>query len=57
MNRKEFLRKVRGDSPVPSTRKKKNKDNFEPDHDFIKESMKDFTRSGGKIRLIENSWD
>lgn len=57
MNRPEWTRKNKGECRVPSSRKKKNKDDFDPDSDFIKEAMNDFTKSGGKIRLIDDSLD
>lgn len=57
MNRDDWKKMNKGESAVPSTRKKKNKDDFDPNSDFIKKAMGDFTRSGGKIKIIVNSLD
>lgn len=57
MDRDDWKKMNKGESAVPSTRKKKNKDDFDPNSDFIKEAMDDFTRSGGKIKIIADSLD
>ena len=56
MNRNEWIKRNK-DCRIPSVRKKKRKNDFDPDSDFIKEAMGDFTKSGGKIKIVVNSLD
>ncbi|MCK5602677.1 hypothetical protein KAR91_12425 [Candidatus Pacearchaeota archaeon] len=56
MNRTEWTGRNKGECRIPSTRKKKNKDDFNPNSDFIKKAMEDFAKSGGKIKIpVETS--
>ena len=57
MNRNEWIRRNNQGSSIPSSRKKKKGKDFNPDSDFIKEAMSDFTKAGGKIKIIDVSLD
>lgn len=56
MDRNEWGKRNKGEFQIPSTRKRKNKDGFDPDSDFIGQAMADFLEKGGKITKVVNKF-
>ena len=56
MDRNEWGKRNKGEYQISSTRKRKNKDDFDPDSDFIGQAMSDFLEKGGKITRVVNKF-
>lgn len=57
MDKNRWIKRNKGEYQVPSYKKKKNKDDFDPDQNFLDSSISDFLAKGGKIKKVINKYD